>query len=197
MTTIDEIDDLLARAGADLGRPDKRRARAVRLHGEGMTGADLAELVEWAHKAKRRVHTVGKWLQWATHTRERWQAHISDIRRVKAERTGAAAAVAAPVPQSQADRTAWLRGMAYARVVVDGPRAGESLQEHEQRVAAELAVSIEQLHDLVEQAKQARGPRGHRKLTVEEFREAMQQRKNGPVRVYRQQLAEAKETETW
>lgn len=155
MTDIaDELDEVLLRGGADLGRPDKRRARAARLALEGLTVADLEELLEWGHATRKRVHTVGAFLSWVTHSRAQWHAFLAQIRLMKADRSqrlGVIAATApAPKPSPETDPL-YLRGMAYARVRAD--------RVPPERVAAELGITVDDVHCLIEAEEASRPPR--------------------------------------
>lgn len=151
-TTADAIEDLLAQAGVDIGRPEKRRERAVRLVNEGMAEEDLAELVTWSHRTRRKLHTVGHWVGWATSSTARWRATLTDVRKLKAAAKAQAGganetpAAREPSPEQAAART---RGLAYCRIVGDGAA--------EQVVADELGVSAENLREMVAQERIARG----------------------------------------
>lgn len=142
--TPDAMDELLAQAGVDLGRPERRRERAVRLCNEGMTTQDLDELVDWGHTTRRKLHTVGHWLGWATSRKDRWTAVLDDVRKLKAARAAktptlnAAAPGAQQDPQQQAERR---RGMAVVRVLAD------KAEPH--AVAAELGMATEEVEQLV------------------------------------------------
>ena len=151
-TTADAIEELLAQAGVDIGRPEKRRERAVRLVNEGMAEEDLAELVTWSHRTRRKLHTVGHWVGWATSSAVRWRAALTDVRKLQAAAKAQAGGVnetplsREPSPEQAAART---RGLAYCRIVGDGAA--------EQVVADELGVSVEKLRELVTQEREARG----------------------------------------
>lgn len=154
-TTTDKLDELLQQAGVDMGRPERRRERAVRLTNEGLTEQELQQLVDWAHATRRKVHTVGSWLGWATSSKARWSAMLADMRALQLKRatTEHAAAPNAPVKRavSDADSAARVRGMAWCRVHGDGADRAT--------VAMELGVSIEQLNELLENERLARLPR--------------------------------------
>jgi hypothetical protein len=144
MATVDGLDEILLEAGVDLGNPCARRDRAVRLLNEGATVADLEELQEWAHQTRKQLHTIGKWLGWATATRERWTSTLESVRALKAKRRSLS-----PMPNSCApavldgdERERWLRSMSYVRVKAD--RASPEL------VAQELGITSARVMQFVE-----------------------------------------------
>lgn len=157
MMTVEQLDDLLAAAGVDLGKPDKRRERALRLLNEGCTAQDLDEMVSWAHATRRKIHTVGHWLEWATNDVEvaiaggegrdatvakRWKATIDGIHALKAKRAADAAVTPSFVRQiTPEEQEARKRGMVYARVVCD--RADPDL------VALELDITRPRLDEIL------------------------------------------------
>lgn len=154
MNSADALDDLLAQAGVDIGRPERRRDRAVRLVNEGLTEADLAELVAWAHYTRRKVHTVGHWLGWATASIGRWQAVLADLRKLKAARAQHAPVERAahqPNEMSPAEFADRLQVMAWCRVVAD--HADPNL------VAQELRVTVERIDELVAAERVVRSAR--------------------------------------
>lgn len=150
MTTVEALDELLQQAGVDLGRPERRRDRAVRLTNEGMTEPDLAELVAWGHRTRRKVHTVGHWLGWVTSAQARWQAVLADMRKLLSTAKAQSETVNAPTtkPPSEAEVERRKSGMAYCRVVGDRvPR---------DQVAEELGVSLERLATMIDAEAKAR-----------------------------------------
>lgn len=152
-TTTDQLDDILERAGADFGKPEKRRERAARLANEGMAAATLDELVDLAHQRCRRLHKVGSWINWATKTQAQWRAcvdQLTKMREARAAKAAAAPAAAAPIervrtPEEVAERQ---RAMAFLRVRVDG--ASPTI------VALELGLTLPELLRLVDEVQQQR-----------------------------------------
>lgn len=144
-TVADHLDDLLAGAGADLGRPDARLERAARLAAEGCTAAELSELISWGRETRRRAHTVGAWVCWATSPKTGWRKVLADVRKARAGSASAGETVngtaRGPDALSSAADPEWRQRMAFARVVVD--RAS-----HEQ-VAAEMRINTTELTELV------------------------------------------------
>lgn len=152
MSTVVELDDLLSQAGADLGKPEKRQQRAARLCAEGMSASDLSELVEWAHSTRRKLHTVGTWIQWATRQPNSWRAVLHDVRKLQAARAARQEQqpnMPAPAQRSAEDEAARVAGMAYCRVVSDR-------RTHEE-VAVELGLDVARVAELVQEQMRRRG----------------------------------------
>lgn len=147
------IDELMAEAGVDLGRPDRRQDRASRCCNEGMNVEDMEELVAWGHQTRRKLHTVGHWLGWATSSATRWRAVLADIRKLKDARarrhpTPNLSPVSRPAvaPAAAAERNV---AMAFCRV--RGDKAPVDV------VAAEFGVTCEQVEAWVAEEERRRG----------------------------------------
>ncbi len=141
-TGADALEELLAEAGVAMGKPDVRRALAVRLHNEGCSADDLSELQSWAFRIRKAPHKVGQWLGWATATAPRWKDTLEQVRKLKAK-----AKQQDPMPNQPAGATPadngpdWQRGMAWCRVRAD--RAPVAV------VARELGVTEARVQELI------------------------------------------------
>lgn len=144
------LDELFAEAGVDIGAPEKRAARAARCFNEGMVAADLEELVAWAHETRRKLHTVGHWVGWATSRGDRWRAVLKDLRQLKEARKRRQPTPNQPAPAPRATEDTMHRTIAMAYLRVRADRAPVDV------VANELGVDVPQVLAWIEEEERRR-----------------------------------------